>query len=37
MLGPLELERDAVGEGAQPVEAVEVGRALAEAHVVQLA
>ena len=26
MLGPLELERDAVGEGAQAVEAVEVRR-----------
>ena len=37
MLGPLELERDAVGEGAQPVEPMEVGQALDESHVVQLA
>ncbi len=37
MLGPLELERDAVGERAQAVEPVEVLEALAESHVAQLA
>ncbi len=37
MLGPLELEGDAVGEGAQPVEPMEVGQALGEPHVVELA
>ncbi len=36
MLGPLELERDAVRERAEAVEAVEVRESLAEAHVVEL-
>ena len=37
MLRPLELERDAVGEGAQAVEPVEILETFAEAHVVELA
>ena len=36
MLGPLELERDAVRECAEAVEAVEVRESLAEPHVVEL-
>ncbi len=37
MLGPRELEGDAVRDRPQPVEALEVDETLAQAHVVQLA